>query len=270
MWCASLMRRRATSFYLATRFLPADKRRAIEALYGFCRFTDDVADEPGLTRNEREQMFTRITAAIDALAEGTGIRPAELPWIPALQWAAAAYAIDLREAQLLVRGCRSDLIPARFASLDELERYADAVAGTVGRTVMVVLGARDGDSLERAGRLGIAMQITNVLRDLEEDAAMGRRYVPASAPGELREAFFLVAGTARRYYREAKVLAARIPNDGSRVALLSARGLYEGILDRIEERNFMAGGRAYVSATQKMGFIARSLLQAYSGRATMR
>ena len=136
-----------------------------------------------------------------------------------------------------------------------------------------VLGAGDLDSCERAERLGIAMQLTNVLRDVEEDARLGRSYLPLAerAGVPLPEIMREIAERARTLYREAPILATRLPNDGSRTALLTAAVLYERILDRLERRDYdPAGGRVFVGVGAKVRVAVRCALAAHTGFATIR
>jgi phytoene synthase len=269
-WCALVMRRHAKSFFWSTRFLPKGKREAIEALYGFFRYTDDIVDEgdaPPATRRAGVAAVRAQLARIDEpLSNG-------LPWGPALRATLGAYELDRAQLDRLVDGCASDLEPVRITTTAELERYAGAVAGSVGRCVIPVLGAPDADSSERAERLGIAMQLTNVLRDVETDALLGRNYLPLAerAGVPLPDVMRDIARQARAYYREAPILAARLPNDGSRVALLTAASLYERILDGLERRNYdPAGGRVFVGLGAKVRVAAQCALAAHTGFATIR
>ena len=265
------MRVHAKSFYFSTRVLPRAKREAVEALYGLFRSADDLADEPGFTREERERGLEHILRELDTVRDAAGSGGA--PWYPAVRRAFERFAIDVADARRLVEGCRSDLDPAPIRTLDDLYRYSAAVAGTVGRCSMPILGASDRDSLDRGERLGIAMQYTNVLRDVEEDRAMGRTYLPSEmlAHAAEREVMREIARIAREYYREGRVLAARVPNDGSRAALLMTSAIYGGIVDRLEARDFdTAQGRAYVPTGEKLRRALYCVVEAYTGFATIK
>ena len=265
-WCADVMRTHAKSFYFSTRLLPKFKREAIEALYGLFRFADDTADEPGPTMETRREIFSQIRRDVAGLRR-PGHR-SQMPWFAAVNDALERYPIDLNDIERLIRGCESDLEPPSIATLRDLETYAAAVAGMVGRTTLAVLGASDLDSLRRGERLGIAMQFTNVLRDIEEDRRMGRSYLPhASFPGLSTEALVAkLSGVARAYYREAEVLAARLPNDGSRAAVLMAASIYRGILDRLVRGGYdPLRGRVYVPLASKVTIALREIIHAYVG-----
>lgn len=271
IWCANVMRNHAKSFFFSTRMLPRTKRYAVEALYGLCRTADDLADEPGLTREERERAFDIMLADLTAIREPA--HASDAPWFAAVRAAFAEFPIDPADAIALVRGCRSDLDPRDIRTLDELYRYSAAVAGTVGRCSMPILGADDDDSLARGERLGVAMQYTNVLRDVEEDRRMRREYLPReSFPGRsTQEIMREIAALARGYYAEARVLAGRVPNDGSRAALLMTSDIYGGILDHLERRGYDPHrGRAYVPTGEKLRRAARCLVQSYVGFASIK
>ena len=270
-WCAAVMKRESKSFFFSTRILPRKKREAVEALYGVCRFADDAADEPGLTAEERFAVLDAVERDI-AMLRSAG-HASDFPWFPALQCAFACFPISTFEVTRLVRGCRDDVDGVEVRSMDDLERYAGAVAGTVGRCAMAILGASDADSLARGERLGIAMQFTNVLRDVEEDRRMGRNYLPLEefSGKPAQEVMKVVSARARLYYRESQVLASRVPNDGSRASLVMTGAVYEGILDKLESRGFDPRlGRAHVGTIGKITRALRSCAFVYAGLPTIK
>jgi phytoene synthase len=270
-WCANVMREHAKSFHFSTRMLPKSKRSAVEALYGLFRTADDYADEPGMNREERERAFDAMLADVAALRDRHYASTA--PWFAAAREAFTTFPVAIRDALSLIEGCRSDLDPRSVDTVAGLYRYSARVAGTVGRCSMPVLGAGDEDSLLRGERLGVAMQYTNVLRDVEEDRRMGRDYLPReSYPGlPTHQIMREVAAMAREYYGEARVLATRVPNDGSRAALLMTSDIYGAILDQLERRNFDPMlGRAFVPRSEKLRRAARALVQSYVGLPSIR
>ncbi len=270
-WCASVMRRKSKSFYFSTRVLPRAKREAVEALYGLCRFADDAADEPDIPREDRLHILDAVERDICSLR--TSDVESDAPWSPALRRALYRFPIDIDDLLRLVRGCRSDVDGVQIRCMEELEAYSVAVAGTVGRCAMPILGAHDQDSLCRAERLGVAMQFTNVLRDVEDDRRMGRNYMPVDewSGVELCDVMRNLAGRARVYYRESSVLATRVPNDGSRASLIMTSAVYQGILDKLEKRGFdPKRGRAHVSTVAKLTLAVRSLISSYAGLPTIR
>jgi phytoene synthase len=265
------MRVHAKSFYFSTRLLPSAKRQAVEALYGLFRTADDLADEPGIPLERRHAEFDAMLDAIEHLrADGY---TSGAPWFAAVHDTVHRYPIDLGDIRRLVIGCRSDLETPRIETLDDLYRYSAAVAGTVGRASMPILGGADDDSRERGERLGIAMQYTNIIRDVAEDRALGRNYLPHATFPDASEAQIMreLTAIARGYYREARVLAGRVPNDGSRAALLMTAEIYGGILDRVEALEFdPERGRAFVPRREKLIRAARCLFEAYTGFATIK
>jgi 15-cis-phytoene synthase len=268
-YCRGVMRRHARSFYFATRVLPVEKRTGIEALYAFFRNVDDAVDEGDATLCERRAHLQRFRDAVVALqAQGDSGEP----WFPALALAFDRFDLDTQPLLELIDGCESDLFDVDVERMDDLERYARAVAGTVGRSVMPILGASDDDALLLGERLGVAMQLTNVLRDVDEDARLGRNYLPRREfPGAAtNDVMRYVAARARTYYASGRTLAQRVPNDGSRAALLMAATFYEGILTRLERREFAPAGRAYVGRVAKWGLAAKCFVSAYTGLAIIR
>ena len=265
------MRAHAKSFFLATRLLPLRKRQAIEAVYAFCRDVDDTVDNGVDSLRDRQLAIRRrrtdIAGLSDPAFEGSA------PWFAALRHAHDEFWLSREQMLRLIDGCESDLTRDRIDSLEKLEWYGSMVAGSVGQCILPVLGARDEDSLALADRLGVAMQLTNVLRDVQEDAAMGRTYLPftqfaAHSPAEVMR---IVAQRARRHYRAGVSVASRLPNDGSRAAVLVAAALYERILDGVERKGFdPRAQRVIVGPVQKAGLVARSMVAAYTGFATIR
>lgn len=227
-WCRALLRREAKSFYFATRFLPRAKREAVEAIYAVFRTADDLADEPGYSSEERREGLRSIAFAIEHIRDEAYCSDA--PWFAAVRRAFAAFPIAVADALRLLDACRADVDGISCETLHDLEAYCAAVAGTVGRCALPILGACDADSLQRSERLGIALQLTNILRDVERDRASGRNYLPRAFAMLRDRGASVVTAKAREYYREAPVIARRLPNDGSRLAILLAADLYEATL----------------------------------------
>jgi phytoene synthase len=176
-YCRETIRRGSKGFYFSTLFLPPEKRRAMWAVYHFCRYTDDLVDKAeGLTPPELQQVLSEWEAELRRSFEGEIRRdkPAMLAW----QHTAARYCIDLHPPLELIEGVRMDLTKTRYANYDELRLYCYRVASTVGLMASQVIGYSHSDAIDYAVELGIAMQLTNILRDVGEDAAMGRIYLP--------------------------------------------------------------------------------------------
>ncbi len=194
-------------------------------MYGLFRTVDDVADEPGRSDEERRRELGAIARTVEHIRDSQ-CRGGDA-WFPAVRDAFARFPIDTKDALRLIAACRADVDGVLCETPDALEVYCAAVAGTVGRCAMAILGAGDADSLDRAERLGIALQLTNILRDVGRDREIGRSYLSSALPATD------VVSRARTYYKEAGVLARRLPDLGSRLAILVAAKLYERNLDRL-------------------------------------
>ena len=162
-----------TSFLGAMRLLPAPRRAAMYAIYAFCREVDDIADEPG-ARAEKLAALAAWRQEIERLYAG---RP-EAPTARALAGPVVAYGLAKDDFLALIEGMEMDAATIRAPAMADLERYCDRVACAVGRLSVRAFGAEEPAAREVAAELGHALQLTNVLRDLAEDAARGRLYLP--------------------------------------------------------------------------------------------
>lgn len=260
----ALMAARAKSFRFASWLLPAETRRNAASLYAFCRMVDDIADDSPTP----EQARAGLAAVEDELL---GLTPARPEVAGALQ-----HLESVVPALELVSGALSDQDAVRVPDDPALIRYCYAVAGTVGLMMCGVLGVRDRSAWTRAADLGIAMQLTNICRDVAEDAHMGRVYLPETrlrAHGETPER--LVAGLAEpqriagvvaelldladRYYQSADRGLPAIPLR-ARLGVLVASRLYRGIGERLRSRGCDAlRGRAVVPLWRKILYVPQSL-----------
>jgi 15-cis-phytoene synthase len=258
--CRAVVREHGRTFYFASHFLPPRRRDAICAAYAYCRIADDIVDrapKTGMAAAATE--LDRWEREIDAPTHPVAV---------AFAVARERYAIPCRVVRDLIAGVRMDLDPARYATWDDLRLYCYRVAGTVGLMAAPVFGCRDDQALAQAVDLGIAMQLTNILRDVGEDARGGRLYLPL----EDLEAFGcdperILAGTpdgafvdlirfqiarARALYASGlRGVPALIP--AGQVTTLAAAHLYAKILTRIEEEGYdVFSRRAYVSHQRKL------------------
>ncbi len=268
--CDAITREHSRTFYVATRLLPGAKRRAIRALYAFCRVADDIVDEPGDDREGRLRAWG---------AAGTGEAGADGD--PVLRaWAATrdAYAIPTHLPAQLVDALAGDLRHRGFDDFPALARYCYGVAATVGLMSMRIIGSR-GDPALYAIRLGVAMQLTNVLRDVAEDWENGRVYLPRDEMGrfgvtdehlakgvvdERWRAFmkFQVA-RARALYAGARPGVGLLDGDG-RLAVTAALELYSRILDDIERREYdVFRGRASVPGWRRAALLPLAVWRAF-------
>jgi phytoene synthase len=258
--CEAITAHHSRSFHLASRLLPAAKRRAARALYAFCRTTDDLVDCP----------------SGDVEAKLTGWRhQGALPEPPADDLVAVAWAdtrsryhIPHRYAEQLIDGVARDLRQTRYTTFEDLAAYAYGVASTVGLMSMHIIGFAGSAAIPYAIKLGVALQLTNILRDVGEDWQAGRVYLPQEelAAFALTEAD-LAAGQVdarwrafmqfqiernRRLYAEAWPGIALLNRDG-RFAIAAAAGLYQAILDDIEAHDYdVFNRRAQVSKWGKL------------------
>ncbi len=242
--CRAVVDRQARSFKWAIRLLPARYRDPMAALYAFCRAADDAADSdapPDARRRAVRAVRDRWEAARDG---GTGSDPV----MAAFARAAGRHGIDPGDVEGLLGAVEADLVVSRYPDWEALERYCDGVAGTVGRMSAAVFGARGAGVRDLATRTGLGMQVTNILRDVAEDARRGRIYLPLSdlaARGETPEG--ILSGTpgpgfrtlvgeavlrARAYLAAAPDLARALPRD-VRFFPESLARTYGAILDRI-------------------------------------
>ncbi len=172
-YCEDKAAKSGSSFYYSFRFLPEDRRRAVTALYAFCREVDDVVDEC------QDERVARVKLAwwrseVARLYAGTPEHPVGQALLPHVR------ALDLPQGQLLeiIDGMEMDLDQARYTSFRDLQLYCYRVAGVVGQLCAQIFGYQDRQTLKYAHDLGIAFQLTNIIRDVGEDARRGRIYLP--------------------------------------------------------------------------------------------
>jgi 15-cis-phytoene synthase len=165
-----------SSFYYAFLFLPEQRRAAITAFYAYCREIDDVVDEvsdPGVAQSRLDWWRQ---AVIQAFA--TPDRPADHPALQALMPHAATYGIEARHLLDVIDGCQMDLDQTRYLDFAQLRSYCHLVAGVVGEVAARIFGQTVPATTDYAHRLGLAFQLTNIIRDVGEDAVRGRIYLP--------------------------------------------------------------------------------------------
>jgi phytoene synthase len=258
--CDSITAQHSRSFYLASSLLPAVKRRAVRALYAFCRVTDDIVDCPDCNVERALMAWRHVALSPEPPSDN----------LVAVAWADARlrYHIPQRYAEQLIDGVARDLYQKRYATFDELAAYAYGVASTVGLMSMHIIGFASADAIPYAIKLGVALQMTNILRDVGEDFRAGRIYLPADelASFDLSEAD-ITGGRVddrwrafmrfqlernRRLYAQAWP-GIRMLNQDGRFAIAAAGELYRGILRDIEAHDYdVFNHRAHVSALRKL------------------
>jgi phytoene synthase len=249
--CAELVRAAAGNFYYAFRLLPARKREALNAVYRFCRAADDIADGEG-SASQRRLRLEEFRATLSATLAGT---PPDHSWL-VLWHAARSFQLDAENLNQVIDGCAADCAPLEIVTAADLERYCYGVAGVVGLLSTKIFGYTDPQVPELAVRLGQAMQLTNILRDLREDAERGRCYLPADdlqrfgcEPQDLlagvrgaranryRELMTYEVARAREHFAIGRRLIPLVARDARGCpAALSA--LYLALLREIERRGF--------------------------------
>lgn len=273
-YCESVTRAHARSFFFAARFLPAAKRRAIYPIYAFCRHVDDAVDEAGEASAESmrrvvEVWESRLRDVFGNKAEinSEGATDQDLVFI-AWQDLLGRYRFDIEIPLDLVKGIVQDTEKNRFQSFDELYVYCYRVASTVGLMSAEILGYSDPVALENAEALGIAMQLTNILRDVREDAERDRIYLPREdldrfgvTEEQIREGRFdrnfrdlmkFEVERAREYYRKGNDGIRFLERD-TRLTVDLASTVYSKILDVIESMDYnIFNRRAATSLSAKL------------------
>ena len=183
-----------SSFYYAFLFLPKDRRAAITAFYAFCREVDDVVDEvtdPGVAHTKLQWWQNEVKQSFAG-------QPTH-PVMKALMPGAAQYGIEARHLLAVIEGCQMDLSQNRFLDFAGLARYAHLVAGVVGEVAARIFGQHEPATTAYAHKLGLAFQLTNIIRDVGEDALRGRIYLPVS---ELQQFDVKVHEILKRQYSD--------------------------------------------------------------------
>jgi phytoene synthase len=268
-YCRRVARTRARNFYYSFVLLSRAQRNAMCAVYAFMRYCDDLSDEPGSNLASIEQW----RAALDEALEG---RYGAHPVLPAFHDTVSRYRIPPRYFHEMIDGVASDLEPRTFETFEQLYRYCYQVASTAGLTTIHILGFESPQALPLAEKCGIAFQLTNILRDIREDAARGRIYLPAEdlarfgvtgddSRGGVRTPEFIdlmdfETARARQYYKESQPLVGLVDRR-SRASLTALISIYSRLLDRIERSNYdVFTRRISLSAWEKSWIVVRALL----------
>ena len=272
--CQRVTKAEAKNFYYAFVTLPKAKRRAIFAAYAFCRLCDDIADEP-LPLGEKRRKLREVDTALERARDG---QP-DGPVYSALAHAVHTYEIPWEDLAEVARGVEMDLTLNRYETFDDLAAYCYRVASVVGIICIHIFGFSDPVARGYAIDLGLGMQLTNILRDLREDAEMGRVYLPqeelrrfgypeeALMAGEVNDDFvrlmrFQVA-RARGYIDSGKRLLPLLPVR-TRACPAVLGGLYSRVLDRIEQRGYdVFARRISLPTREKLLLAVRLWLQSY-------
>ena len=289
--CREIVVARAKNFAYAFIFLPVEKRRALDAIYAFCRVADDHADEDALPVAERRARLEALRARLFRALPEAGETPPPEPAANAdedllmLAVAQAARAFRVRRSDLddVIAGCLQDLSVTRYATWKDLAGYCHLVAGAVGLACVEVFGHGPGEGhREPANELGLAMQLTNIVRDVAEDSARDRVYLPAEdlarfsvreeevLGGQLtkgvRELLAFEVARARELFRSTERLCPLIPDRRARACPRTLAALYRALLDEIERREFdVFSRRASLSAPRKLSLAFGGLVRSFVG-----
>jgi|SRR5579871_4596754 len=268
--CGRIARQTGKNFYYSFLVLPRVKRAAMCAIYAFMRRSDDIADDaanPSVALDGLRQWRAEVDAALNGGAPGD-------PILPALVDTVQRYHIPLRHFHEVLDGTEMDQTTKRYATFDELYQYCYRVASAVGLVVLPVFGYKDPAALVPAEACGIAFQLTNILRDVKEDARMGRIYLPledarrfgvsegdilnSRATPQFLELMKFEATRAREFYKKAQPLLDLIDAD-SRGTLAVMIGIYGGILHKMEKRNFTVFDRRMrLSTVEKLWIVGKN------------
>ena len=237
-----------SSFYYAFLFLPKPRRAAITAFYAFCREVDDVVDE----MVDVGVASTKLAWWQSEVAQSFAGRPSH-PVMQALMPLAAAYQIEQRHLQAVIDGCQMDLVQTRYLDYPDLQRYCHLVAGVVGEVAANIFGQTQAQTTVYAHKLGQALQLTNIIRDVGEDALRGRIYLPISelqqfdvkAHEILKRSYSdrftalmkFQAQRAHALYGEALALLPPADRRAQKPGLMMA-SIYRALLTEIERGNF--------------------------------
>lgn len=246
--CHAAIRQHSRSFYAASRLLPARVRNAAVATYAFCRAADDAVDDAGSVTHARLR-HAAVRRRLDCIYRG---EPVDTASGRAFALVVAAAGIPREEPEALLDGMAQDLGPVRISDEDALLLYCYRAAGVVGRMMSRIMGRGDGAALSRAGHLGIAMQLTNIARDVGEDTTRDRVYLPstwlseaggseaevlaARATPAVRRVTLRVLDLAEAYYDSGIAGIGMLPTS-CRPAILSAALLYRAIGRRVAARD---------------------------------
>ncbi len=244
--CDMITAQHSKSFSLASRLLPEEKRSAVRALYAFCRTVDDIVDESPIGNRRRDLEYWRQVVQ-------TRIVPSDNLIAAAWMDAQNRYHIPHHYALQLIDGVNRDISQTRYQTFDELATYCYGVASTVGLMSMYIVGFKSTDAVPYAIKLGVALQMTNILRDVGEDFSNGRLYLPRDelalygireediAAGRVTDAWRLFMkfqiDRTRRLYEESRPGVKLLEREG-RLAIGAASVFYQGILNAIEASDY--------------------------------
>lgn len=265
----------AKSFYFSARFFPREKRWATYAVYGFCRYSDNLIDNP--RSRPKQQLISEVACFRRELRLAYRWGESEHPILKPFILVAKKYGIPIEYPLDLLKGVEMDIEATRYQNFDELYVFCYRVASVVGLMMTHIMGYKDHRAFEYAEKLGVAMQLTNILRDVKEDKEMGRIYLPLDElhqfglteadvlnenfNEQFRRLIKFQVDRAHQYYLEAQAGIPMLSAD-SQFAIYSASKIYQGILRKIEARGYNPFlGRVYVPLGKKMRILMGEVLR---------
>ncbi len=277
--CTEITRAEARNFYFGFILLPRERRRGIHALYAFSRLCDDSVDG---AEGPAEKAMAVAARRRDVDAAYAGAVPADDPVLIALADAIRRFGIPRGPMDALVEGVAMDLDTTRYPDWPALKTYCDRVAGAVGVLSLHVFGFRDPAAVGHAEDLGVAMQVVNIMRDVQEDSLRDRIYLPADemaahgvteadimadrmTPG-MRHLMQAQAARAGEYFASGHMLLPML-DLRARMCVQMLAALYEDILARLAARDFdVTQGRVSLPGRRKLALMARSIARALTTR----
>jgi phytoene synthase len=285
--CRSIARAAAKNFYYGFVVLPRRKRNALSAVYAFMRRCDDIADDNALSQRERHN---KLEEWLDKVHRALAAQPTDDPVLLALTDAQRTFQIPIGLLDQLAYGTGADLdqaspdveagaqLTARYQTFEELQQYCYGVASVVGLVCIKIFGYRDPAAEALAERCGLAFQLTNIIRDVKEDIAVGRVYFPQEdlaqfdlSPADLaspqinvariRPLLAMEADRAREGYRAGEELIALV-NEDSQPALWVLINIYRRLLEKIAANQYdVSTERVHLSVREKLGVMGKGILK---------
>jgi phytoene synthase len=273
----AVARKKARNFYYSFVVLPQDKRRAFCAVYAFMRYCDDISD--GNDSNETKRRLLEDWRIQLNKAYSDGFCKSAI--LPAFRESVRHFSIPAQYFHWIIDGAEMDLNTVQYETFDDLYKYCFHVASAVGFVCLQIFGFKDERAKEYAEQCGIAFQLTNILRDVKEDAAMGRIYLPAEdlekfhytaedlqngiVDDRFRKLMRFEADRAKNYYSKARNLLPLVEK-ASKPALWAMMEIYERLLDRIVQRRFDVFQKSiHLTGTEKISIALRALMMRFTG-----
>jgi len=277
-YCTALTKKSGSNFYYSFLFLPRKRRAAMYTVYAFCKEVDNAVDEPPVGSNPQEEL-RRWRAELDAAYRGTPTFPVTI----SLAEHVRALSIPQAYFEELIKGVEMDLTASRYASFQDLSLYCYRVASVVGLICLHIFGPTSPRAQDYAVNLGIAFQLTNILRDIGTDSAQGRIYLPQEDLSKFgctdqtilqrqesdatRELFHFETKRAHEYYAKAQAAFEDLPSNDQHALTVAEimRAVYSRILKKIEEpRHRIFGPRARLTASHRLAVAAKVWLRSRS------